>query len=227
MNAPAIPTRHLAAVAAGDPMTLLDALAWAWPDGGEGVVGFGYGVREAPWWRLADGRPHGPADPIAEEDLYELVAFDGDRELRWLRERAGSTRDGLGRAVLLTETETELPAGRPASGPVLSRWNVRQHLLATYVTPDPRSPESWARLRTARYATALIPARVPPELRTRAAADTTIAVLSSVDYTVEDRHGNLTIAETRRTSLSVHPQDDFALHLPEAGASAEREEEDR
>src|SRR4051812_32305582 len=110
MNAPAPAARHLTAGAAGDPMTLLDALAWAWPDGGAGAVGFSYGVQQALWWKLAEGRPHGPAGPIAQQDAYELVAFDGHRELRWLRDRIGGTRDDLGRAVLLTEETTELPA---------------------------------------------------------------------------------------------------------------------
>ena len=223
-------TPTLTAVAANDPVTVDDALAWCWPTGGDDVVGFGYGVDAATWWRLTDGQPpsltgpSGPAGLDAINDMYELVVFDRDRELRWLRNRDDRGRAGLGQAVILTEEGATLPAGTVLDRePKLTRWNTpRRHLLADHFAADHREPQDWAVLRAARYATAVVPVRIPPDLRTQP----TIAVLTSVDYTVEDEHGNLTVAETRRMGLRVLTRERVMLPRPDTPAF-EKEQEQR
>jgi CRISPR-associated protein (TIGR03984 family) len=188
----------------------LEALRW-WttrtdPDGHESVsngpgsktIGFVLCPEAAFWWRWQDGCPRdrrgnsleGPWDLTA---AFELVAFDGVRELRWLH-----SQEGRGRAVVLTEDPQALPVGDPVvfdTGPRRVGAPYRR-ILAGSLSDVGRG---WARLRAARYRDADIPVSLP----TANAGDSPVAVLTGVEYAVEDEHGNLTVVDSRLTGLEI------------------------
>ena len=209
-------TASLQSVRSDQPLTLREAIAWAWPaptDGG--VIGFAYALDSAPWWRLVDGVPFGPDGPCALDTAYELVAFDGDLELRWLQ-----TGLGRGHAVVLAEQGLRPPAGimlsngqdaegAPVGAPPRA-LGARRHWLADHVAP---LPGGWTRLQAARYRTVAVPIALPTDdvpWKDRAVA------LRSVEYTVEDQHGNLSVVETRLSGL------EFVLRTSEPSEPARR-----
>ena len=130
--------------------------------------------------------------------MYELVAFDADRELRWLLDIDGVTT----RAVVLTEDHRQGTLRRftPDGGPAPA------HLLAEHVSryttaPAPAPlPDGWARLHSDRYTDALVPYRWPSPGPAPDDPDLRLA-LEYVEYVTEDEHGNLTVAETRLTGI--------------------------
>ena len=210
----------LVAVRSDQPLTVLEAIAWCWPTPGDReVIGFGYSPDAAPWWRLREGQPVGPDGPCDLGNVYELVAFDGDRELRWLQ--TGSSR---GPAVVLAEEGVELPAGtavtdwaptdtddsvsddsdtrdNPSGGSIPRTrpiaFGIRRHWLADHPS---RLPGAWTRLSAVRYRPVPVPIALPTGERPW---NEYVIALSSVEYTIEDQHGNLSVIETRLTGLDL------------------------
>jgi CRISPR-associated protein (TIGR03984 family) len=190
--------------------TAAEALAWCWPAPGQDVIGFGYAVDRAVWFRLHADGPHGPdGRTLPLDGLYEIVAFDADKELRWLLDTDGATTH----AVVLAEDRALLPDGADATGgPALHRFTPHDgsppaHLLAEHVARPGAAPacDDWARLHSHRYAEAFVPYRWPSS--TPAADDPALRLaLEYVEYVSEDDHGNLTVAETRLTGIRpYHP----------------------
>jgi CRISPR-associated protein (TIGR03984 family) len=170
------------------------------------VVGYAISARAATWWRLDAGVPRSPSGEVSFDGVYELVGFDGDRELRWR-----NTSDGVGHAVVLADDPAVLPAGGEAADSTATRLDgVQERLLAGQVRPQ--DAEGWYRLTAARYAPADVPV-VPPtgfDLEGRG-HDTPVVVLESVEYVLEDGHGNLTAVDRRHTRLRLRTRRD--LHL--------------
>lgn len=186
-----------------DTLTAHEALAWCWPTPGQDVVGFGYAVDRAVWFRLAASGTLGPdGKTLGLDRMYEVVAFDTDRELRWLLDTDGATH-----TVVLAEDTGFLPAGTcPVPGPALRRLTPDYgpqpaHLLAEHAARPGDLPagNGWATLRSRRYHDALVPYRWP------VAADPPAGLaLEYVEYVAEDEHGNLTVVETRLTGIRAH-----------------------
>jgi CRISPR-associated protein (TIGR03984 family) len=149
------------------------------------VVGYALSPHEAAWLLLdSDGHPRG-ATAVDLSTAYEMWLFDGERELRWLHEESG-----LGRTVALADDGVPLPAGQDVSDDRLPRpVEPARRILAG--EPHPREP-GWTQLRSARYGRSDVPCE--------AGAGQTV-VLESVDYVVEDTHGNLTVVDTRLARL--------------------------
>jgi hypothetical protein len=197
---PGMPPAALSMTCAAEALTAWDALAWCWPAPGREVIGFGYAVDRARWFRLDAEGPRGPdGRGLSLDGMYEIVAFDADRELRWLLDT-----DGTPHAVVLSEGLTGVPGTAveaisraphrltPDDGPLPA------HLLAEHVArpADTRAGGEWARLHSHRYDDALVPYRWP------AAGDPpTGLALEYVEYVDEDEYGNLSVVETRLTGL--------------------------
>lgn len=183
----------LRAVRAVAPLGAADAVAWFGNPPGAEVVGYALSPRAATWVRVhadgiaLDGR--GGDDTLA--DAYEVVLFDGERELRWLR-----TPDGLGTAVAIGED----PAGLPAGEDVTAVRSMRRRDTVTRLlegTPEAHANPGWTTLRTSRYAEAHVPC---PYL-----AGDRVLVIDSVEYVVEDDHGNRDVVDARTIGLrSIH-----------------------
>jgi hypothetical protein len=180
----------LHAVRAADPVTAAAAAAWFLPGTppGRQVIGYTLSARAATWIRV---RPDGTAEDTRGTgdvfaDAYEMVLFDGERELRWLR-----TPDGLGVAVAVGEDPAGLPAGHDATAdPPPRRGDEYKRLLAGI--PRPHPAPGWTILDSRRYAAAHLP-------HTCAGAE--VLVVDSIEYLVEDEHGNLDVADTRIVGL--------------------------
>jgi len=173
---------------------------------GANAVGFALCPRAAFWWRWEDDAPRDRRGNSLEgaRDLgtaFEMVAFDGVRELRWLH-----SQDGRGRAVALAESRGALPRD---GSPVDFRHGDRgrdgrpRRVGEPYRRILAGSPSDvgrgWTRLRSARYA----PADLPVPLRGTRTGQDPVAVLAGVEYAVEDRHGNLTVVDSRLTGLEI------------------------
>ncbi|WP_405107980.1 CRISPR-associated protein Csx19 [Micromonospora sp. NBC_01405] len=187
-TAPAGPALH--AVRPAKPLTAVEAVAWFAPGTppGRQVIGYTLSARAASWVRVhGDGTVEdvsGTGDTLAE--AYEMVLFDGERELRWLR-----NPDGRGAAVALGEEPARLPGGEPAGAtPPPQRGDTQLRLLAE--EPRAHARAGWTTLHSDRYATAHLP---------WALTDDTRLAIEVVEYLVEDKHGNLDVADTRTVGL--------------------------
>lgn len=202
-------TGTLAAVTR-DGLTANEAITW-WrtvPGGGP-PVGFGYSARAATWWRVVDGEPVTGEGAADLSEVYELVGFDGDRELRWRK-----NGDGRGSAVVLAETGDLLPEGgddatRGGATPLETR---QTRILAGKV--ERLDTPGWVRLTAARYAPAVIPLAVSPDADLTATdKDTPAVVLESVEYVEEDEHGNTSVVDRRLVRLRLVPHRKLRLRL--------------
>lgn len=202
----------LHAVSATGRLTAAKAVAWfaATTPPGRQVIGYALSPRAAFWAlvrpdgtieQVASGatgggaaRPAGNSDPDRSDsggvlaEAYELVFFDGDRELRWLR-----TPDGGGKAVALGEDPATLPPGEDVTAqPAHRRGHTQFRLLAG--TASAHTRPRWTTLRGGRYATAHLPCQLPDRCDTLR--------IESVEYLVEDSDGNLDVADTRIVCLA-------------------------
>jgi hypothetical protein len=196
--------RVLHAIRCADRLTAADAVAWFGPATPPHwrVVGYAFTARAATWLRVhADGVVEavpGSGSPLPE--AYELVLFDGDRELRWLQEP-----DGRGAAVALGEDRATLPDGIDVTAdPAPRRGDTHQRMLAGIPRAHP-DPE-WATLASERYTAAHLP---------WAFTTGDVLMIETVEYLTEDGHGNVDVADTRivglrtttRAALRTHPSD--------------------
>nr|WP_269330505.1 CRISPR-associated protein Csx19 [Kineosporia babensis] len=203
-------TSHLLrAVESQELCTVAEALAWCWPDPvtSDAVVGFSYATDQALWWRYTTDGPHTAQGLLSLDDAYEVVAFDGVCELRWLQEH-----HGRGRAVVLGEEPDHLPRGPQLTGCERSReyepLGDRHHLLAGL--PVPTAP-GWTRLqaRRQRYRSA----DIPIDWSSASAPPAGIA-LRSREYISEDEYGNVSVTETRLISLLFLSEEAMLLGDP-------------
>lgn len=209
-------TATLHAVRSTTPVSLVGALQWlaTSPGGGEAAVGFTYSAAEARWFRLAGGgTPTVPDGTLSPDGVFEAVAFDGQRELRWLATTADS-----GHAVLLAEDTALLPPGVEATDPrhPTAFGSPRARILAGTPTP---LPDRWLRLSSPRYAAAAVPVALPDERVEGTGADQPVVLLESVEYAVSDDHGNLTVTDHRRTRLRLTTRRQLRTDAPRRGAS--------
>lgn len=202
-------------------LTAGEAIAW-WHTAARGgtAVGFGFSVRTATWWQLADGVPVTWDKPADLTGVYELVGFDGDRELRWRNEVGGR-----GTAVVLTDVPELLPAdGTDVTGrhgvtrsPAILLGEPQSRILAGQVRRIGGAP-GWVRLTAARYAPAEIPVTPDPQLDLGAhGVDAPVVVLDSVEYAMEDWHGNVTVVDRRLVRLRIVRHADLRLDLAREG----------
>ena len=182
----------LYAVRAADALTAAAAVAWFAPGTrpGREVIGYVLSARAATWIRV---RLDGTVETANASDdtlaaAYEMVLFDGDRELRWLHRSAGR-----GPAVALGEDQTALPAGTAviADSPP-RRGDIHTRLLAG--VPRPHGTAGWTTLDRSRQRYA--PAHLP---WTFTGGD--LLVIEFVEYHAEDEHGNLDVVEARTIGL--------------------------
>ena len=182
----------LYAVRAADVLTAAAAVAWFAPGirPGRGVIGYILSARAATWIRV---RPDGTVETASAADdplreAYEMVLFDGDRELRWLHSSAGR-----GPAVALGEDQTALPAGTAVSAdPPPRRGDIHTRLLAG--VPRPHSKAGWTTLDRSRQRYA--PAHLPWTF-----TDGDLLAVEFVEYHAEDEDGNLDVVEARTIGL--------------------------
>ncbi len=176
--------------------TAAEALAWFTPGAppDQPVIGYTPSARATTWLRVRPDHSvetvHTAEDVLAE--AYEMVLFDGERELRWLR-----TPDGRSTAVAVGEGPS-LPSGDVVTGdPAPRRGSVRTRLLAG--VPRPHATPGWTTLHSGRYAAAHLPLSV--------ADSTLLVVIDAVEYLTEDDHGNVDVADTRTVRLrAVSPE---------------------
>lgn len=174
-------------------------------------MGFGFSARAATWWQVPDRVPmtrhHEAADLTG---VYELVGFDGDRELRWRNEH-----DWRGRAVVLADLPELLPPGEhdvsPADATPLG--DPQPRILAGQVHLD---TPGWVRLTAARYAPVEVPVAPDQDSDIDLSAkdkDTPVVVLDSVEYAGQDRHGNVSVVDRRLVRLRIVRHEDLRLDL--------------
>ncbi|KXK58949.1 hypothetical protein AWW66_26895 [Micromonospora rosaria] len=181
----------LHAVRAAENLTAADAVAWFTPGTppGRQVIGYTLSARAATWLRIDPTGAIEVAAGTAGDVLtgaYEMVLFDGARELRWLR-----TPDGRGPAVALGEDPASLPDGSEVTAdPPPRRGDTHARLLAG--TPAAHDMAGWSTLGSQRYAAAHLPV-------TFTGGD--VLTIETVEYLVEDEHGNLDVADTRMVAL--------------------------
>lgn len=183
----------LVTIQAPEPLTSAQAAAWftAGTPAGAEMIGYTLSARAATWIRVRpDGAVQhvdGPDDPLAE--AYEIVLFDGDRELRWLH-----TVDGRGHAVALGEDRSTLPTQGTelTAEPQPRRGLCQTRLLAG--RPLPHAVTGWTVLASSRYAEAALPL-------TYRSSDA--LVIDTVEYLIEDDHGNADVIDTRIAGLRV------------------------
>jgi hypothetical protein len=200
---PAEATLH---AVASEPVTAAAAIAWF--AAGTEAIGYTQDARAATWLRA---RPDGSIEHHHDGDLladaYELVVFDGHRELRWLR-----GPDGHGPAVAVGEDPAQLPAGRDVTAEPPPRRGERQtRLLAG--APRPHTTPGWTVLASERYATAHLPC---------SGTIGDVLVIDTIEYLTEDEHGNRDIADTRTVALRAITPAAIPTPTGEAAGGPER-----
>lgn len=191
----------LHAVRATDPLTAAEAVAWFTPGASPGaeIIGYLLAARSATWVRIRPDATAEGANPDADllAEAYEMVLFDGQRELRWLH-----TSGGRGAAVALGETPTGLPSGEVITDdPPLRRVEVHTRLLAGSLSPHTR--EGWVTLGGERYATAYLPYSFDGK---------ELMQIEVAEYVTEDAHGNVDVADTRLIRLCTADRVDVTFH---------------
>lgn len=173
------------------------------------AIGFCYRVTDARWFRLSpDGTAYGPdGEPMDLTDVFELRAFTTTHELRWLHSSAG-----YGQALLISDTPVTGAAaaasathsGDAAGGTTSEstgpwrRDTEYQRLL--WGKADIPASNGWLWLRDTRIGLLPVPVDDQPK-----AAPPNQVWLSAVEYTQEDRYGNVTVVDERLTRLVVRP----------------------
>ncbi|MFE9187801.1 CRISPR-associated protein Csx19 [Micromonospora haikouensis] len=203
----------LHAVRAVDQLTAADAVAWFasnTPPSGR-VIGYALSARAATWLRVgSDGAVETTGSPggvLAE--AYEMVLFDGERELRWLR-----SPDGRGTAIAVGENPADLPPGDDVTADPPPRRGDETHTRLLAGRPHPHDRTGWTVLRSERYAAAHLP--VP-------ATGGDVLVVETVEYLVEDEHGNVDVADTRTIGLRATTSAAVRVVTAGTGTSADRE----
>lgn len=191
MSAPAVlhVTRHPGLATAADTLAWFAAHTARVPAAGD-VIGYLLAPGDAQWFRHTGGVARGPDGHRDLAGAFELFATCGATQLRWLHQDGGQ-----GTGVCLSEDTGALPPGEPVTRPGGHAGRQRldgtaARVLAGEVTSSPAA--GWARLVTARYA----PCDVPVTARPR---QQVWALLT--EYTVQDTHGNLSVADTLLVSL--------------------------
>lgn len=148
------------------------------------AIGFCYRPSDARWFRLgADGTVTGPAATTFDlTAVFELRAFTGMHELRWLNESAGT-----GRGVLVSDD------GSGVTPPTY-------HRLMWGAVVD--QSDGWATLSAARIGTIKVPVDSPTSLIGRR------IWLRAVEYEAEDEHGNVAVVDERITGLEAGPPEE-------------------
>ena len=149
-------------------------------DDGRDVVGFVYSPVAAPWFRLDGDVLRGRGDTVIEPDeVFEVRAFDGVRELRWW-----NVTGGRGRHFVLDSRA--LPSG----------WRSgERHQRLLWGSVRSGGPE-WTELFTARIGALHVP--VGGAVRQHS----TIR-LEVQEYLDEDEHGNVSVVDERLLGFTV------------------------
>lgn len=180
----------LYAVRAADLLTAADAVTWFAPSTppGRQVIGYAISARAATWLRVG---PDCAVETVTATDdvlteAYEMVLFDGERELRWLR-----TPDGRGPAIALGEDPEILPPGADVIADPQPRRDAT-HTRLLEGAPARHEVAGWTTLRSKRYASVHLPLTFTGD---------EVLVVDTVEYLAEDKHGNLDVVDARTVGL--------------------------
>ena len=167
------------------------ALTWfAEPAGGGEVIGYLFAPDRAEWFRYQGRAAAGPDGPRDLGGAFEIFATDGRRQLRWTHQLSGD-----GTAISLSEHQELLPAGQPLPpNPPRTRLEHPAHRKLAGVVTDAR--DGWITLGSARYARCQVPLAAQPGEEVWA---------DLAEYTVSDRHGNLSVVDTLLLGLHAEP----------------------
>lgn len=122
---------------------------------------------------------------------FQLTAFDGRSELRWLADGES------GRAVWLADNPAALPVaatGDPATGNPVQFARTLPQLAVLWGEPAPGDAAGFSAWSEARVGLAYYPC--PPGVARRDRA-----VLESVEYVAHDEHGNAAVVERRLVAI--------------------------
>jgi len=181
----------LYAVRAADLLTAADAVAWfafhTLP--GRQVIGYTLSAPAATWLRV---RPDGTVETVDAtgrllDEAYEMVLFDGERELRWLRTPAGK-----GPTIAVGENPAGLPPGDDVTAAPPPRRGDVTHTRLLAGDPHPHEMPGWTTLRSRRYASVHLPLTCGGDR---------VPTIETVEYLAEDEHGNLDVVDTRTLRL--------------------------
>ncbi|MGH3947975.1 MAG: type III-D CRISPR-associated protein Csx19 [Pseudonocardiaceae bacterium] len=123
---------------------------------------------------------------LLPSSTFQLTAFDGTTQLRWLADGES------GRAVWLSESATALPGPPTGSQEFNARLTQRAVLWGL---PDGTGPGGFSRWSEARVGRAWYPCAPGNSPRHR-------AVLESVEYVAADRHGSMAVFEQRLVKVT-------------------------
>lgn len=171
---------HAPAVSVGACTAEQALAAFAANEPGFQTVGFAYSSSVAPWFRLdAAGTPRDSGGAALDlTGVFELRAFDANRELRWWH-----TSGGLGQARELTDEAIGFPGAWS--------WRSYRRLLWGTVTV---TELGWASLFEARIGSLEVPVLAPVGSH---------VWLEAVEYVAEDDDGNVAVIDERLTGLVV------------------------
>lgn len=175
--------RHVEQVGTDQPYA---AAVKAFAQTAQMAVGFCYSPVRAQWFRITDGAAHGPNGPLDLTGVFELRAFNRDRELRWW-----NTSGGRGPAVVVTERagDPDGDAPRRVERPYARLlWGTRERELT--------APAGWVRLLEGRIGTIEVPFAESVAAGGR-------VWLHAVEYVEEDEHGNVAVVDERLVGLSA------------------------
>ncbi|MFV2124711.1 CRISPR-associated protein Csx19 [Micromonospora sp. LOL_013] len=158
---------------------------------GTSGVGFCYRPADVRWFRFA-------SDGVARSDdgsaldltgVFELRAFTGEAELRWLHDGGGT-----GTAHWIGESDTD------RSRPGLP-WRLQdkpyERLLWGAVVGE-RNDHGWVTLHDGRIGTLPVPVDGP-------APEGSLVWLQAVEYAENDKHGNVAVVDERLVGLVARP----------------------
>ena len=170
--------------------SLEEILEAAQPSLGDGAMALCYAPNDCSLARLTGGRLHRPGGAIDPSGLFELRAFGGGRELRWLHEDGGR-----GTAALFWDSKGKAHATLPGSSERADRRMLacRTHRYLLWGAAMEGAPQGWTTLREERIDPFYVPI-------TGLATGSRVG-LEAVEYLEERVHGNVVVAEERLAKL--------------------------
>lgn len=194
--------------------SLSDAVAEIGDALGTNPVGLCYSPRRCFLVLCRQGRLEthdGVETKTALEDVFEARVFGDDGELRWWNDP--SQAKGLGRAVFLTERDSQSPTGWEKSKPIPGLTVFRNQYLLwgqgwvydpssdSRTSADLRLPPDWSWLATGRIGRLAVPyAHLPDQ------AYLTLQTREYFRVDDDDAHGNSYVVDERWLGLALSPE---------------------
>lgn len=184
MSDPSTTRRYRSLERRDSPITIEEAVAW-FDDStaGRDAAGYLYSPAAARFVARSNGvwqqRDAGGVEAADFGPAFEVTLFTAERELRW-------THSGFGKgaAVIVSDREADEGAVRLLSG-------VREHLLWGYCSAQ---IDGWVSTDSARIGPLWVPFGDPID-------DGDWLVLTGVEYTETDEHGNVFVVDRRHIGI--------------------------